>query len=66
MERIIKHPILGEIPPKRTVKFIYNGICLEDFEGEPVAVALKANGVMVHHYTSKTHEPICKHRQQGF
>lgn len=57
MERIIKHPIFGEIPPKRTVKFTYNGMRLEGLEGEPVAAALKANGIMVHRYTSKTHEP---------
>ena len=27
------------------------------FEGEPVAMALRAGGVMIHRYTSKYHEP---------
>ena len=27
------------------------------YDGEPIAAALKANGVMVHRYTSKKHSP---------
>ena len=57
MERIEKHPILGETPERKLVTFTYNGQTLEGYEGEPIATALKANGVMAHRYTAKTHEP---------
>ena len=42
---------------RKVVTFTYNGNSLEGFEGEPIATALKANGVMAHRYTAKTHEP---------
>lgn len=51
--RIEKHPILKEFKKGRLVKFEYNGEILEGYEGEPIAVALKACGVMTHRYTSK-------------
>ncbi len=57
MERIFEHPILGITEPKRKISFIYNGQTLEGMEGEPIAAALKAAGVMVHRYTAKRHEP---------
>lgn len=57
MERIENHPILGETPERKVVAFTYNGHRLEGYEGEPIATALKANGVMAHRYTAKTHEP---------
>ena len=37
--------------------FSYDGKLLEGYEGEPIATALKAAGVMAHRYTAKTHEP---------
>ena len=37
--------------------FTYNGQELTGYEGEPVAAALKAAGVMVHRYTKKEHKP---------
>lgn len=55
--RISEHPILGEIPKGRKVKFTHDGQTLEGYEGEPIAAALKAAGVMVHHYTAKKHMP---------
>ncbi len=56
-ERIKEHPILG-IPEKGTlVKFTFDGKEMEGFEGEPIAAALKAAGVMVHRYTKKEHKP---------
>ena len=55
--RIIEHPILGEPEKGRKVTFTYNGKELEGYEGEPVAAALKAAGVMVHRYTKKQHKP---------
>lgn len=57
MERIENHPILGEAPERRKIQFTYNGQIMEGYEGEPIATALKANGVMAHRYTAKTHEP---------
>ena len=57
MERIENHPILGETPKRKVVTFTYNGKSLEGFEGEPIAAALKAAGVMVHRYTKKEHKP---------
>lgn len=55
--RITVHPILGKSPERKIVSFYYNNRKLEGYEGEPVAAALKAAGVMVHRYTKKRHEP---------
>ena len=57
MERIENHPILGPAPEGKKVTFYYNGTPLEGLEGEPIMAALKANDIMVHRYTAKTHEP---------
>lgn len=57
MDRIMEHPILGESPEKKIVTFTYDGKTLEGLEGEPIAAALRAAGVMVHRYTKKRHEP---------
>ena len=57
MERIQNHPILGETPERKLVHFTYDGKPLTGYEGEPIATALKAAGVMVHRYTAKKHEP---------
>lgn len=57
MERILEHPILGKTENQKVVTFTYNGKELSGYEGEPIAVALKSNGVMVHRYTAKKHEP---------
>ena len=51
-ERIDIHPILGKIEKGRKVSFLYDGQKLEGYEGEPIAAALKAAGVMVHRYTA--------------
>ncbi|MCH4192133.1 MAG: (2Fe-2S)-binding protein [Butyrivibrio sp.] len=55
--RIMEHPILGEIKKGRKVSFYFDGKKLEGYEGEPIAAALKAEGVMVHRYTSRKHLP---------
>ncbi|WP_455677827.1 (2Fe-2S)-binding protein [Sharpea azabuensis] len=57
MERITMHPILGESPEGKLVKFTCDGKTLEGYEGEPIASALRVNGIMVHRYTAKRHEP---------
>ncbi|MEE1352644.1 MAG: (2Fe-2S)-binding protein [Acutalibacteraceae bacterium] len=55
--RIQEHPILGTYEKGRPVKFTYDGKEVEGYEGEPIAEALKANGVMIHRYTAKKHTP---------
>ncbi|MDO4288790.1 MAG: (2Fe-2S)-binding protein [Eubacterium sp.] len=55
--RIAQHPVLGEIEKGRQVAFNYDGKTLYGYEGEPIAAALKAAGVMVHRYTKKGHSP---------
>lgn len=57
MDRIINHPILGESPACKLVTFTYDGKKMQGYEGEPIAMALRVNGVMVHRYTAKRHEP---------
>ena len=56
-ERISEHPILGVQEKGKTVKFIFDDKEVEGYEGEPIAVALKAAGLMVHRYTQKDHKP---------
>jgi len=55
--RIEEHPILGEVEKGRKVTFTHDGQVLEGYEGEPIAVALKAAGVLTHRYTAKKHSP---------
>ncbi|MCI5911273.1 MAG: (2Fe-2S)-binding protein [Oscillospiraceae bacterium] len=55
--RIAEHPILGSYDKGRTVEFTLDGKKLEGCEGEPIAMALKNAGVMVHRYTRKEHRP---------
>ena len=56
-QRITEHPILGVPEKGRTVKFLFDGKEIEGCEGEPIAAALKAAGLMVHRYTKKEHKP---------
>lgn len=55
--RIEEHPILGVQEKGKKVTFTCDGKVIEGFEGEPIAAALKAAGVMVHRYTKKEHKP---------
>ncbi len=55
--RIKEHPILGKGEEKRVVEFTYDGQIVMGLEGEPIAIALEAAGVMVHRYTKKYHKP---------
>ncbi len=57
MKRIEEHPILGVFEKGPKVGFTFDGRPMEGFAGEPIAVALKSNGVMVHRYTIKRNEP---------
>ena len=55
--RIKEHPILGIPEERNTVSFTFDGRLFTGLEGEPIAAALKAAGVMTHRYTAKTHQP---------
>ncbi len=55
--RIQEHPILGSYEKGRVVHFTLDGKDMEGYEGEPIAAALKASGVMTHRYTAKHHKP---------
>lgn len=55
--RIENHPIIGEFDKGKRVSFEFDGRRLEGCEGEPIAVALRAAGVMVHRYTARFHRP---------
>lgn len=56
-ERIAEHPILGVQEKGKQIKFHFDGKEVTGHEGEPIAAALKAAGVMVHRYTKKEHKP---------
>jgi predicted molibdopterin-dependent oxidoreductase YjgC len=55
--RIKEHPILGKPKEKRDVLFTFDGREISGLEGEPIMVALRAAGVMIHRYTKKDHRP---------
>ena len=55
--RVTEHPIINEFPKGRLVTFEYDGKPMEGYEGEPIAMALKSNGVEIHRYTTKLHKP---------
>lgn len=57
MARIEEHPILGSTEKGKMVTFTFDGKEVEGYEGEPIAMALKAAGLMVHRYTQKEHKP---------
>lgn len=57
MDRIPEHPILGVKERGKEVEFTFDGKSMKGYEGEPIAVALKANDVMIHRYTKKEHKP---------
>ncbi len=43
--RIAEHPVLGPAPETTRATIIFDGVKLEAILGEPVAVALLANGI---------------------
>ena len=54
--RIEEHPILGVFEKGRAVDFTFDGQTMNGFEGEPVAIALRANGILIHRYTERRQE----------
>ncbi|AYF41800.1 (2Fe-2S)-binding protein [Ethanoligenens harbinense] len=57
MKRITEHPVIPEYRKGKLVQFQFNGRVLDGYEGEPIAIALRAHGVMTHRYTTRRHEP---------
>ncbi|QJT08687.1 (2Fe-2S)-binding protein [Oceanidesulfovibrio marinus] len=57
MNRLAEHPVLGTYERGRRVTFTFDGEPMEGFEGEPIAAALRAAGVLTHRYTAKNKEP---------
>lgn len=55
--RIEAHPILGTYAKGKLVEFTLDGQRMTGYEGEPIAAALRAAGVMTHRHTAKTGEP---------
>jgi predicted molibdopterin-dependent oxidoreductase YjgC len=56
MQLITKHPIL-EFYHGEKVKFNFDGREMEGFEGEPIAMALHANGVRIYRITPEKKRP---------
>lgn len=55
--RIEEHPILGRFEKGPKIQFTFDGKQMEGFEGEPIAIALRSNGVVIHRYTTRRNEP---------
>ena len=55
--RIEEHPVLGTFEKGRRIQFSFDGQTMEGFEGEPIAIALRSNGVLLQRYTCRRNEP---------
>lgn len=55
--RIEKHPIIDSYEKGKQVTFSFDGKEMKGCEGESIAAALHAAGVMTHRYTAKQHKP---------
>ncbi|MCI1721905.1 MAG: (2Fe-2S)-binding protein [Lachnospiraceae bacterium] len=55
--RVVNHPILGPAEDNGTVEITVDGKKLTAKKGEMIAAALLANGIRIHRYTAKRHEP---------
>lgn len=56
-KRLKEHPILGKAKEPRLVSFTCDGKEITGQEGEPIAMALRAAGIMVHRHTKKYDAP---------
>lgn len=52
-----QHPVLGELEPRKTVVFYYNGTPIEAREGDMVASALCGCGIKVFSHTHRSGAP---------
>ena len=55
--RVRNHPILGEAKEGNPVQIFVDGTPIFAQEGEMIAAALLANGIIINRYTQKRHEP---------
>jgi Uncharacterized anaerobic dehydrogenase len=55
--RIKEHPILETFNKGALVSFTLDGKEMQGYEGEPIAAALRAAGVMTHRHTLKQDKP---------
>ena len=55
--RVIRHPILEPLDQQRQVTILVNGKEIKAIEGEPIASALIAAGIMVFHKTRLRKDP---------
>ncbi|MBW2435587.1 MAG: (2Fe-2S)-binding protein [Deltaproteobacteria bacterium] len=55
--RIDEHPILETFEKGKIIQFTFDGQPMEGFEDEPIAIALRSNGVLIHRYTTRRNEP---------
>ncbi len=55
--RVENHPILGEAESQTVVTFTCDGKVMQGYEGEPIAMALRNAGVLVHRHTKKQDKP---------
>ena len=55
--RIIKHPILGPLKKTKEVNITVDGKTIKAFEGEPIASALIAVGILAFRKTIKKESP---------
>lgn len=63
--RITDHPVVDFPEKNNAVKFSFNGKELEGYEGEPIIVSLRANGVLKLKEGSKKHTPYGPFCMQG-
>jgi sarcosine oxidase subunit alpha len=55
--RIRTHPILGELPPRKEIRFAFNGIPMQGLEGETIAAVLLAQGIRTLRYHEASGRP---------
>lgn len=55
--RIEQHPIIEDYRKGQEVSFQFDGEEIVGYEGESIAAALRAAGVMTHRYTARKHKP---------
>ena len=55
--RIINHPVLGSLVKGKEVNITFNGKNVKALEGEPIASALMAAGIMAFRKTIKREDP---------
>ncbi|MDO4620377.1 MAG: (2Fe-2S)-binding protein [Lachnospiraceae bacterium] len=55
--RILHHPILGDVPERKQITIYFEGEPVKAYEGEPIAAALMAAGIKAFRKTVNLDEP---------